>query len=268
MAPCPLKAHALDLDLPVLSPEKVGEASVVESLREAKPDLIALVAFGQYIPQRILEMPQNGAINLHPSLLPAYRGAAPIQRAIADGCKETGVTIMYMSEEMDAGDIILQQAELIHPKDTGETLSERLGVIGAELMWEAVNLIREDRVERVPQEHEKATYAAKLTKEEGRIDWSLPATVIRNRVRAFQPWPICYCEIPAGSGSRLRVYECTVEQGSGKAGEILDADGPGPLVAAGEGAVRLIRVQPAGKKVMDGEAYLCGHAVKKGQSAG
>jgi methionyl-tRNA formyltransferase len=265
VASCPVKAFAEAKGLPVMTPEKVGSPAAVKEMTKLAPDLIAVAAYGQYIPSSILKIPASGAINVHPSLLPKYRGAAPVQWAIANGENETGVTIMFVAKEMDAGDIILQEAMGIGPDDTAASLGPRLAKLGADLLVRAVDLFRAGEVARKAQDGSQATLAPKLKKEDGRIDWTLEAKAIRNRIRGFQPWPGCFCEAPQESGHFLRVFAARVEAGGGAPGEVLEAIGDGPLIAAGNKALRLLEVQPEGKKHMTGKDYLNGHAVFAGE---
>jgi methionyl-tRNA formyltransferase len=244
----------------VLSPEKIKDS--LSELIALTADLFVVFAYGQYIPQSVLGLPVQGAINLHPSLLPRYRGSSPIQRAVANGDTMTGVTILYVSEKMDAGDIILQREVPIHSEDTSVTLEPILAQEGARLLMEAVEQIRRGTVQRHPQNEADATEVEKLTKEEGRLDWTLPAAVLRNRIRGFVPWPGCFCEFP--DGRRLKVLRAAVEDRTGTSGEVLESTGSGLLVAAGEGALRLLEVQPAGKNAMDGAAYLRGYSPEPG----
>jgi methionyl-tRNA formyltransferase len=260
LTPCPVKTFAQERGLPVLSPEKIKDS--LPEMAALQADLFVVVAYGQYIPQSVLALPKRGAINLHPSLLPKYRGSSPIQWAVANGDTQTGVTILYVSEKMDAGDIILQRELPIRPDETSETLEPILATAGAVLLMEAVEQIRSGTVQRHPQDDAAATEVRKLTKEDGKLDWTLPAATLRNHVRGFIPWPGCYCEMP--DGQRLKVLRAAVEEKSGSPGEILDVAGNGLLVAAGEGALRLLEVQPAGKKVMDGASYLRGYPLVPG----
>ena len=264
---CPVKQFAQEKGLPVLSPEKVGES--VDELRDLNADLFVVVAYGQYIPSSILELPPCGAINLHPSLLPKYRGSSPIQWAIANGDTVTGSTILYVSRKMDSGDILLQREVPIGPEDNALTMEVCLSAVGAELLMEAVEQIRAGTVSSFPQDDAAATEVRKLQKEDGRIDWSLSAVEIHNRIRAFVAWPGCFCEMPARSGlQRVKVLRARAEAGSGVPGEVLDAGGDGPLVATGSAALRLLEVQPAGKKLMDGPAYLRGYPLEPGSQLG
>jgi methionyl-tRNA formyltransferase len=264
LTPCPVKAFFAGCGLDILSPESVSAPAVVEKLAAFSPELIVVADFGQFLMQNILALPSKGAVNVHPSLLPKYRGAAPIQWAIANGDIETGVTVLHVTEKMDAGDILLQEVVSIHDEDTTPTLEPKLAEVGARLLLAALDLIRDGRAIRKPQDESRVTFAHKLTKEDGRIDWPQPAAVIRNRIRGFAPWPGCFCEVPDGSGHRLRVFAARIEARSGIPGTVLELHGEGPLVACGEKALRLLQVQPEGKKAMTGAAYLCGHKMQVG----
>lgn len=255
LTPCPVKAFAQERGIPVLSPEKVKDS--LPELAVLSADLFVVVAYGQYIPPSVLSLPEHGAINLHPSALPKYRGSSPIQWAVANGDTQTGVTILYVSEKMDAGDIILQREIPISSDDTSATLEPVLAVAGAELLMEAVEQIRNGTVQRYPQDDAAATEVRKLAKEDGKLDWALSAATLRNRIRGFTPWPGCFCEMP--DGQRLKVLCAAVEGRSGVPGEILEAAGRGLLVATGEGALRLLKVQPSGRCAMDGASYLRGY---------
>lgn len=260
LTPCPVKTFAQESGIPVLSPEKIKDG--LPELTALNADLFVVVAYGQYIPSSVLALPKCGAINLHPSLLPKYRGSSPIQWAIANGDTITGVTILYVGEKMDAGDIILQRKIPIGTDDTSATLEPVLAKAGAELLMEAVEQIRNGTVRRYPQDDVAATEVRKLTKEDGRLDWTLSAETLRNRIRGFTPWPGCFCEMP--DGQRLKVVRAAVESRIGTPGEILETTGAYPLIAAGEGALQLLEVQPAGKCVMDGASYLRGYSLTPG----
>lgn len=269
LSACPVKIFSEEKGLPVFSPEKVGSEESLFFLKGLNADLFVVIAYGQYIPQTILALPRHGSINLHPSLLPKYRGSSPIQWAIANGDSMTGATILYVSEKMDSGDLILQQEVPIAAEDTAVTLETKLAAVGAELLMEAIGKIRSGTVQALPQDDALSTEVRKLTKEDGRIDWTLPASVLLNRIRGFIAWPGCFCEVPTRSGmQRLKIFSARVESGSGSPGEILDAAGDGFLVATGEGALRLTDVQPAGKKTMAGAAYLRGYPLQQGDQLG
>jgi methionyl-tRNA formyltransferase len=257
---CPLKIHALEKGIPILSPEHIGDLAA--DLDALNADLFVVVAYGQYIPRNILDLPAKGSINLHPSLLPKYRGASPIQWALANGDEITGVTILYVSEKMDSGDLILQRTVPICPDDTALTLEPKLAEEGARLLAQAVRQIADGTAPREPQNDADASEVRKLTKEDGRLDWTLPAETLRNRIRAFIVWPGCFCELP--DGGRLKVLRAAVEERSGAPGEILDLSDPGPLIAAGKHALRLLDVQPAGKRAMPAADWLRGYPLPAG----
>jgi methionyl-tRNA formyltransferase len=269
LTPCAVKAYASEKSLNILSPEKVGHPDSLEALRALNADLFVVIAYGQYIPPSILELPNLGSINLHPSLLPKYRGSSPIQWALANGDQMTGVTILYVSDKMDSGDIILQREIPIRPQDNAETLEPILATAGAELLMEAIEQIRAGTVKAQPQDDAAATEVRKLVKEDGRIDWALSAEELRNRVRAFIQWPGCFCEAPCRTGmQRVKLQDVQVELGAGTPGEVLDVGPDGPLIATGKGALRLLRLQPAGKNAMDGGAYLRGYPLQPGDRLG
>ena len=265
---CAVKDHALKAGLAVFDPEKVGAANSVEHMARLAPDLLVVVAYGQYISSKVLAVPRLAAINLHPSLLPKYRGASPIQMAVADGESVTGVTILHVSREMDGGDIILQREVPIHDEDTSLTLQARLAEAGAEAMIEAIDALAAGTAARMPQDEARATYVGRLNKEDGYLDWSRSAHTLRNRIRGFQPWPGCSCVDPHDPEARLKIHEARVEAGRGEPGTVLDCGRDGPLVATGDGALRLLRVQPPGKKPMDGGAYLHGYRLQVGDRLG
>jgi len=270
---CPVRVAALARELKMLTPANINTEESLLQLGEFFPDLIVVVAYGQILRGSVLDLPRFGCVNLHASLLPKYRGAAPIQWAIANGESVTGVTTMYMDEGMDTGDIIAQESVSIGPHDTAGVMHGKLAEVGAKLLCRTVADIRRGSVSRVPQDDAMATFASKLKKQDGRINWTRAAEAIHNRVRGFNPWPCCFCEIPSmGSrggkmgkaGALLRVFRSSVEEGSGGAGEVLSVDGEGPLVACGEGAVRLMEVQPEGRKIMSGSAYINGSSLRVG----
>lgn len=244
----------------VLTLEDVNSADSLVRLLNLKPDLVVIMAFGQILKTPVLRLAPLGCVNVHPSLLPKYRGAAPIPWAIAGGERVTGVTTMFINERMDAGDILLQREVAIDDDDTGGSLQEKLAMEGASLLVDTLDLIRGGKAQRRPQADVGATYAPMLKKADGRIDWTMPAIQIHNRVRAFNPWPGSFCEAPAGSGVLLRVLATRVEEGTGPApGGIIEWRGKGPLVRTGDKAIRLVEVQPENRRVMSGQAYVCGH---------
>lgn len=261
--PCPLKAFAESRGLNVMCPEKIGDPASVAALGALRPDLFVVVAYGQYIPSRVVDLAPFAAINVHPSLLPKYRGSAPIQWAIANGDKVTGVSIIDLAKKMDAGDILRQEACSIGEGETSGQLHDKLAVLGAGLLLKAIDDIREGSARRVVQDELQVVEIRKLTKEDGGIDWTMPAETIRNRIRAFDPWPGSTCRLP--DGEVLKIWHVECEAGAGVPGEVLDDQ---LLVATGNGALRVDEVQPAGKKRMSAVAFLNGFPIPAGSRLG
>jgi len=260
LTPCPLKAFAESCGLKIMTPDRVGDPESLRTLEALRPDLFVVVAYGQYIPSKIIQLARHEAINIHPSLLPKYRGAAPIQWAVLNGDEETGVSIIYLAKKMDAGDILRQERQPIGPDDTSAVLHDRLANLGAELLLKTIEDIREGRVCRTVQDEAQAMEISKLSKEDGKIDWSMSAETIRNRIRAFNPWPGSYCTLP--DGDVLKVWKAGTEAGEGVPGTLLDDR---LLVATGSHAVRLLEVQPAGRKRMPADAFLNGQPLEQGK---
>ncbi len=260
--PCPVRAFAAESGLPVLAPEKIAGAGA--ELAALAPDVLVVAAYGQYIPRTIVSMARLGAINIHPSLLPRYRGAAPIQWAVAHGEKETGVTIIELAPRMDAGPILLQRRHPILSEDTAGTLEPGLARLGAELALEVLARLETGDAVRVPQDETQVTWARKLEKADGRLDWQLPAGVLHNRVRGFQPWPGTFCTV---DGRRLVVWRTEVAPEQGAPGAILSLGGAGPLIACGKDALRLLEVQPEGKRAMSASDFLRGARIHTGDFA-
>ena len=256
----PVREELGDVDLPVLTPENINASESVVALRELAPELIVVIAYGQILKSDILSLPQRGCLNIHASLLPKYRGAAPIQWAIVNGEKTTGLSTMYMNEATDEGDVVQQQTVQIDDTDTAGSLHDKLAEAGAGLLAKSLELIRSNHAQRVAQDHSEASYAPKLKKSDGRIVWTMSATDIYNRVRGFNPWPGAHCEVPKGSGRFLKVLRARVEEADGSApGSVTAWGGDGPVVQTGEGAIRLVELQPADRRAMDGDAYTRGH---------
>jgi methionyl-tRNA formyltransferase len=263
LGPCPAKAVADARGVPVFTPESVNAAACLETLGALAPDVVVVAAYGQKLGAGLLALPRRGCINIHASLLPRYRGAAPIQWAIANGDSLSGVTLMHMNDRMDAGDIIARVEVAIEPDDTAGSLHDRLAVAGAGLLMDVLAAVAEGRAARMPQDESQATFAPKLTKSDGRIDWALPARQIVDRVRGFNPWPCCFCLV-GETGKRLRVLRAETAAGTGRPGTVLEVE-PDLVVAAGAGAVRLREVQPEGRNVMSAAAYRRGHGLATGE---
>lgn len=271
--PCPCKAKAYADDLTVYSPEKINQPEAIERLRAWAPDLIVVVAYGQFLGRTILAMPRLGCINIHLSLLPAFRGAAPVHRAIAAGETRTGVTAMMMDEGMDSGDVLMQAVEPILPDDTAKSLHDRLALLGAVVLLRVVRQAEAGLLVRTPQLAELATFAPKLRKDEGLLDWTRPAWRLATDVRAFNPWPACFTWMPrvtkGGAPLRLKVLraealpDCGAPPG-GAPGTVCEVAGEGPAVRTGQGCLRLLDVQPEGARRMSGKALLCGYPLRVG----
>jgi methionyl-tRNA formyltransferase len=261
LAPPPMKMAGLAAGLTVLQPEKVRESEFLERCRVLAPDLIVVVAFGQILPKALLDIPRYGCINVHASLLPRYRGAAPIQWAIIRGETETGVTTMQMDPGMDTGPILLQRRVPIEPEDTAGTLAPRLAAVGAATLSETLNRVTAGRLEPQPQDSTQATLAPLLKKEDGRIDWRQPATAIAALVRGTNPWPGA---VTMSRGAPLRVWGARAEAGSGEPGLILAARPEGVTVGTGAGRLVIIELQSPGGKRLSAREYVAGHLVKPG----
>ncbi len=249
----------------VLQPQRIKTEEFFNELKELNPDLICVVAYGKILPKNILDLPTHGCINVHASILPKYRGAAPINWAIIRGERITGITTMRMDEGMDTGDMLLKREVPIDDEDTGETLSQRLSIIGAELLIETIRLLKEGKLTPVPQDHSQATYAPMLKKEDGKIDWRKTAEEIRNLIRGTLPWPGAYTTL---EGKLLKVYKARVSEGDGRPGEIIKS-GSGILrVATGKDALDLLEVQIEGGKRLKAEEFLRGRRIKEGTLLG
>ena len=268
LQPCAVKAWALAQGLRVLTPVKVNLPEVVAELAGLKPDVVVVMAFGQIMRKGILDLAPLGCINIHASLLPRYRGAAPAQWAIVRGETVTGVTTMRMNEGLDTGDMLLKREVPIDPADTGASLLEKLAEAGGRILPPTLEGLAAGTLKGDPQDDLLATLAPKLSKADGALEWARPADELARRVRAFNPWPCCACEAPAGSGQAVRVLAARPEAGAGKPGEVLSLEGEGPLVAAGGGALRLLEVQPAGKKSMRGSDFARGCRLAPGDRLG
>jgi len=276
----PVKALALRLGLPVLQPERARDEKFIADLRGLQPDLIVVAAYGQILPQSILDLPRHGCLNVHTSLLPRYRGAAPIQWAIANGNTETGVTIMKMDAGLDTGPIVSQRRTPIRPEDDSAALHNWLAQLGAELLVQTIPDYVAGKIQPQPQPAEGASHAPKIKKEDGRIDWNRPAQNILNRLRAFTPWPGAYTFFsgtgilpvrnkpetsPATPHLLLKIWRAEIIEHVGKPGEILVADKNRIVVACGQGALRILELQREGGRRMSAAEFLAGHLLKAGE---
>lgn len=266
----PVKEKALEYELPVAQPKKVREERFVHELEKLSPDVIVVVAFGQLLPESILNIPRYGCINVHASLLPAYRGAAPIQWAVIDGLEETGVTTMYMEKGLDTGDIICQSRLRLDKEETGGSLFERLAVEGASLLLTTLEQLEKGTAARTKQDDSKSSYAKILTKEMGKLDFSKDAAVLERLIRGLNPWPSAFTSIH-GKGLKIFKAEVLLEEtlsGSDEPGTILSVDKGSFTVRCGNGALRVLNLQLEGRKRMDTSAFLLGYEVKAGTKLG
>lgn len=254
----PVKECALAADIPVYQPSSLKESPAIEQLRELNADLMVVVAYGLLLPKDVLELPKFGCINIHASLLPRWRGAAPIQRAILAGDVESGVTIMQMDEGLDTGDSLVKVATQLNVDETGESLHDRLSVMGAEAMLEAISAIVNQTLQPISQNNENATYASKLDKVEAKIDWSLSAIEIERLVRAFNPWPVAHTSL---KGKPLRIWQTkSIANNDVSAdlvyGTVIVNDKDKLDVVTGNGLLRILELQPAGKRKMSSTDFL------------
>lgn len=256
----PVKEVALAAGIPVFQPETFREEESVEQLRALKPDICAVVAYGRILPQKVLDVPTFGCINIHASVLPKYRGSAPYQWAVLDGLEETGVTAMYLCREMDAGDIIDVSKTPIGENETAGELLDRLAVLGAELLSKTLSRFEtEGKVPATPQNPGEVSYAPMLDKTMCPIDWNKSALQVHNHVRGLHPWPVATMEL---QGKTFKVHDTRVVSGSGAPGQILGLTKTGLVVACGEGAVEITSLQAEGGKRMAAPDYFRGHPLE------
>src|SRR5262245_50772994 len=256
--PPPIKKALSTTTVPVLQPARIKDREAIEEIHALTPDVIVVMAYGQILPRDVLKIPKIACLNLHASLLPRWRGAAPIQAAIAAGDLETGVTVMYMDEGLDTGDMLLQQTVDILPADTGGSLHDRLANVAPEALLESLELLAKESAPRIPQDNALATYAPKLKREDGKIDWTASAHIIERRIRAFDPWPGAFMTIKSNGTRNLKIFSAKVVDAQGRPGEVLRSQSE-LIVAAGKGALSLHEVQVEGKRRMSAAEFLRGH---------
>lgn len=259
---CPVAQLAKERKLKLYQPASVKKSDVLEHFKNLNPDLIVVVAYGKILPTELLNIPKRGCVNIHASLLPKYRGAAPINWAIVNGEEKTGVTIQRVIPELDAGDVLASCETFIDDTQTASQLHDILAPMGAELLVSVVELIEKDDVKAIPQDPSKATFAPIMKKEDGLIDWNLSSMAVYNRVRGFKPWPGTYTHL---DGKTLRIHDAgPIEQNqNAKPGTIVECD-KHLLVACGRGALYLLEVQLEGKRKMDFHDFLNGHKITQG----
>jgi methionyl-tRNA formyltransferase len=268
--PSPVKEIAVATRLPVLQPARARDEFFIAELRDLKPDLIVVAAYGQILPQAILDLPRFGCLNVHTSLLPKHRGAAPIQWAILEGDALTGVTIMKMDAGLDTGAILTQQTTPICADDNSQTLHDRLAQLGATLLVQTIRDHVAGKITPRPQPSEGVSYARKITKEDGSLDWTQPARILLNSIRAFTPWPGAFTHLAAvvGKPPLLKVWQAKITEESGRPGHILQADKNGLTVACGSHSLRILELQLEGGRRMTAAEFLSGHHLKPGDKLG
>ncbi|WP_238326385.1 methionyl-tRNA formyltransferase [Desulfuromonas acetoxidans] len=265
LAAPPVKELALEHDIPVFQPQKLRDEEAVKQLRSLSPDLIVVVAYGQILPQAVLDIPKYGCINVHASLLPRHRGAAPINKAIVDGDPMTGVTTMMMDVGLDTGDMLVKKSLSIHPDETAGQLHDRLAPLGREAMEETLARLCAGTLAREKQDDSLSTYASMMKKEDGCIDWSKEARQIHNLVRGLDPWPGAYTLL---DGQTLKLAKTRCVEGQGEPGQVLEASGETVIVACGQGALQLGALQLPGKKMLSAADFLRGRGLEKGNLLG
>ena len=266
----PVKECALAHNIPVMQPVNVSVPEVIDELRAYEPELIVVVAFGQFVTKKIREMPKYGCINVHASLLPKYRGAGPIQWAVINGEKESGVTTMYMCREIDKGDMLLKDTVALDPKETGDSLHDKLSMMGGPLLLRTIDQLEDGSAVRIPQCEEESTYAPKLEKTMGNIDWTMDADRIERLVRGLNSWPGTFTKI---HGKTVKIWDCDVvrqetlteNQAVATPGTVIVSEKDQLIVKAGNGALSLRMLQPEGKKNMTVDAYLRGYPIAQGE---
>lgn len=258
----PIKKAAQELGLNLLQPETLKAPEVHRKFQQEAPLLIISIAYGDYIPPEILKLPRAGCVNLHPSLLPKYRGAAPVQRAIMAGDKETGITLAYVTPQWDAGDVLMQEPAPIEVHDTSGSLLQKLAIKGGSMLQRALPLLLEGKLSGVPQESSKATFAPKIKESESWIDWNAPAVVIFNLVRGLAPAPSAKTKL---SGKLIKIHQVELVSGRASPGEIADLREQGPVIGTGTQLLVLRMVQPENRKIISGKDFINGYRLQKGQ---
>ena len=264
----PIKALALQHNLPIFQPEKINQDEYVEAIKNLSTDLIVVAAYGQIIPQRILDLPKFGPINVHASILPKYRGSSPINWAIIRGEQETGVTTMMIEKKLDTGAILLQKKTAIHPEESAGELHDRLAQLGSDLLLETITRMKQGKITPRPQEESEASYIPLLKKEDGLIDWKKSSQIIHNQIRGMNPWPGAYTYL---QGKMLKVFKARPvgkETSHEKPGMVLNTSDEGILVSAGENAILLVEVQLENHKRMTAGQFLRGRPIPVGVPLG
>ncbi|MDP2681405.1 MAG: methionyl-tRNA formyltransferase [Deltaproteobacteria bacterium] len=263
LTPPPVREAALKHNIPVFQPEKIKDEPFITAISNFSPDVIAVVAYGKILPKAILDIPPKGCINVHASILPKYRGAAPINWAIINGEKETGITTMLLDEGMDTGDMLLTEKVEIRDDDTTSSLHDRLKYIGADLLIKTIKDIKSETIRPIPQDDSQATYAPMLKKEDGRIDWTMKAEEIKNLIRGLNPWPGAYTR---WDGKQIKIFKAEVEAGvKEEPGTVINISTEGIFAATGKGILLIKELQPENKNRMTASEFIKGYRIVKGQ---
>lgn len=261
----PVKECAVENGIPVLQPERARDTEFIEEIRKLAPDVIVVVAFGQILSKELLELPKYGCVNVHASLLPKYRGAAPIQQAVIDGCEYTGVTTMQMGEGLDTGDILLVDKVKLEAKETGGSLFDRLSPVGAKLLIKTLEGLEKGEITPVKQDESEATYVHMIKKSQGLIDFKKSAKELDCLIRGMNPWPSAFTHL---DGKMLKIWDADVVSASGTPGTVIDTDKNSFTVACGEGALKVSEVQLEGKKRMQSSVFMNGNPMEIGKILG
>ncbi|CAG0963777.1 methionyl-tRNA formyltransferase [Geobacteraceae bacterium] len=265
LVPPPVKVIAEEHGIPILQPLKVRAPEVIAQIRELNPDLIVVVAFGQILPQSLLDIPRHGCINIHASLLPRYRGAAPLNWCLINGETETGITTMQMDAGLDTGDMLVKRSIPIGPDEDAQSLHDRLSLLGAETIDETLDRLLAGTLTREKQDASLTCYAPMLKKEDGLIDWNREPQQIKNLVRGFTPWPGAYTTL---DGKTLKLYKVSVANGNGRPGELIAAGRDGIIVACGSGSLQIEELQLEGRKRLSAAEFLAGCRLEPGNRLG
>ncbi len=264
LRPTPVKEYALSRGIPVFQPEKLRDGTALARLKELDPELLVTAAYGRILPDDILSLPPKGCINVHGSLLPKYRGAAPIQWAILNGERETGITIMHMAHDMDAGDIIAQSATPIGPDETAGELFDRLALLGGKLLAETVERLAAGAAKRTPQDPSQATLAPMISKKMSPVDWTRSAQAVYNQLRGLNPWPGASTDVISGDPVKLWGAQVVETRTGARPGAVVKADGQGIDIACGDGKLlRVLELQPPGGRRMSAGDYLRGRPISR-----
>ena len=266
LQPSPVKIAAQELGLAIHQPESLRNASALEFLTDLQPDLFIVMAYGQILPESVLGLPIKGALNLHASLLPRHRGAAPIQRAILEGDQETGITLMQMEPSLDTGAMIAVLRTPIGPDDNSQTIHDRLAALSGSILEQSLSTYLSGQITPVPQDHELATYAKKVTKSEGRIDWRQPAIIIDRQIRAFAPWPGAFTDLQVDTQKTLKIHAATLSEETGEPGIVLKAEGQTLQIGCGTGSLYITQLQREGSRPMSAADFLNGQSLRTGDS--